>query len=75
VDFDPETALDYARRVRPGIEVIRLSSKTGEGFHAWLAWLGRGVARASGRLEDTVAALRGRILALENELARRTTQS
>jgi hydrogenase nickel incorporation protein HypB len=75
VDFDPETALDYARRVRPGIEVIRLSSKTGEGFDAWLAWLDRGVAQASGRLEDTVAALQGRILALENELARRTTPS
>ena len=46
VEFDVAAAIDYARRVRPGIEVITLSARTGEGFTDWLAWLERGVARA-----------------------------
>ena len=46
VDFDVASALDYARRVRPDVEVIPLSTKTGEGFDDWLTWLDRGVARA-----------------------------
>ncbi len=45
VDFDAAAALDFARRVRPDIEAIRLSAKTGAGFDDWLAWLDRGVAR------------------------------
>jgi hydrogenase nickel incorporation protein HypB len=44
VEFDVAMALDFAQRVRPGIEVIQLSSRTGQGLDAWLAWLERGVA-------------------------------
>jgi hydrogenase nickel incorporation protein HypB len=47
VDFDLAAALEYARRVRPDVEVIQLSTKTGEGFDDWLAWLDRGIAQAS----------------------------
>jgi hydrogenase nickel incorporation protein HypB len=47
VDFDVAGALAYARRVRPDVEVIQLSTKTGVGFDDWLAWLDRGVAQAS----------------------------
>jgi len=47
VDFDVVAALEYARRVRPDVEVIQLSTKTGEGFEDWLSWLDRGVAGAS----------------------------
>ena len=75
VDFDPATALEYARRVQPEIEMIPLSSKTGEGFDAWLEWLELGVQRASARLEDTIAALQRRIRALERELAGRVTSA
>ena len=39
VDFDPERALEYARRVNPHIDEIRLSARTGEGMEAWLDWL------------------------------------
>jgi len=49
VDFDVDTAIGFARRVQPGIGVMRVSAKTGEGFDAWLAWLERGVAAARAR--------------------------
>jgi hydrogenase nickel incorporation protein HypB len=39
VDFDPQAAVDDARALNPGLEVIRLSSKTGEGVDAWADWL------------------------------------
>ncbi|MGE3968420.1 MAG: hydrogenase nickel incorporation protein HypB [Dongiaceae bacterium] len=39
--FDLERALDYARRVNPTIEVVRLSTETGEGMPAWLEMLRR----------------------------------
>ena len=55
VDFDVDAAFRYAQRVRPGIEMIRLSATTGEGFAAWLAWLERGVAGARTRLTESVA--------------------
>jgi len=35
--------------VQPGIGVMRISARTGEGFDAWLAWLERGVERARTR--------------------------
>jgi hydrogenase nickel incorporation protein HypB len=73
VEFDVAAAIDYARRVRPGIEVITLSARTGEGFTDWLAWLERGVARARARRENIVEALRRRVAALESELALSTT--
>ena len=39
VDFDLKLCIDYAKRVNPEIKVMQLSSKTGEGFGDWLAWL------------------------------------
>lgn len=46
--FDLERALEHARRVNPTIEVVRLSTETGEGMPAWLEMLRRqvGAARA-----------------------------
>jgi len=38
-DFDPARALEYARRVNPGIDVISVSARDGTGFDAWLAWI------------------------------------
>jgi len=49
VDFDVEAAIGYARRVRPGIEAMLVSARTGEGFPAWLAWLQHGVATAAAK--------------------------
>ena len=49
VEFDVARAAEYARRVRPGLPVLTVSAKTGDGFGAWLAWLAQGVARARQR--------------------------
>jgi hydrogenase nickel incorporation protein HypB len=39
VDFDVDQCIEYARRVNPDIEVLRLSATTGEGMEDWCAWL------------------------------------
>jgi len=39
VEFDPKLALENARKIHPEIDYLALSSKTGEGFDQWLAWL------------------------------------
>jgi len=39
VDFDPEAAVADARSLNAGLELIRLSSKTGEGLDTWADWL------------------------------------
>jgi len=46
VDFDAAEALAFARRVRPDVQWIELSAKTGQGLDAWIAWLERGVQAA-----------------------------
>jgi hydrogenase nickel incorporation protein HypB len=69
VEFDVERAVEYARRVRPGLEVLRVSAKTGEGFGPWLAWLARGASAARAARERDVEALRRRVAELEAERA------
>lgn len=39
VDFDVDRAEEYARRINPDIEIIRLSARTGEGLDDWIAWI------------------------------------
>ena len=39
VPFRSELAIENARRVHPQIEVLELSSTTGEGLDAWMNWL------------------------------------
>lgn len=39
VPFDVEKCIAYARQVSPEIEVLKLSSTTGEGMEAWLKWI------------------------------------
>ncbi len=46
VSFDIAKAVDFAHRVRPGLEVIEVSATTGAGFDRWLAWLERGLQAA-----------------------------
>ena len=70
VQFDVDAAVAYARRIRPGLEVICVSATTGEGFAAWLAWLERGVASARADRDRNLAALRRRVAELEAQLAR-----
>jgi hydrogenase nickel incorporation protein HypB len=50
VDLVPHLGFDLAalegnlQRVKPGLEVLRVSARTGEGFDGWLSWLRRGLA-------------------------------
>ncbi|MCX4174845.1 MULTISPECIES: hydrogenase nickel incorporation protein HypB [Paraburkholderia] len=37
--FDVEQCIGYARKVNPGIEILRVSAQSGEGMDAWYAWL------------------------------------
>jgi hydrogenase nickel incorporation protein HypB len=39
VPFRAEVALENARKVQPGIEIIEVSCTTGEGLDRWRAWL------------------------------------
>jgi hydrogenase nickel incorporation protein HypB len=41
VDFDVERCIANARGVRPGLEAIALSAKTGENMDAWYSWIRR----------------------------------
>ncbi|QSR88412.1 hydrogenase nickel incorporation protein HypB [Methylacidiphilum caldifontis] len=38
-EFSIERCQEGLRRIRPGIEVLELSSKTGEGFGQWFKWI------------------------------------
>jgi hydrogenase nickel incorporation protein HypB len=39
LDFNLARTIEYARRVNPGIEVLTVSARTGEGFAAFYAWI------------------------------------
>lgn len=69
LDFDLERCIDYARRVNPGLQVIQLSARTGEGMADWIDWLLTGQARARAARLETVDGLRRRIAELEARLA------
>ncbi|MBS1157288.1 MAG: hypB [Proteobacteria bacterium] len=49
LDFSVDTAIRYARQIRPDLPVICVSAKTSEGCDAWLAWLEAGCAALQGR--------------------------
>ena len=70
LDFDVDAAIAFAHRVRPGLEVLRVSARTGEGFDAWIEWLARGVAAARAAHGACLDALRRRVAELEARLAR-----
>ena len=70
LDFDVDAAIAFAHRVRPGLDVLRVSARTGEGFDAWIEWLSRGVAAARAAHDASLDALRRRVAELEARLAR-----
>jgi hydrogenase nickel incorporation protein HypB len=49
LSFKVDAAIEFARRVNPGIEVIQVSATTGQGMDQWLAWIARGAAQAVAR--------------------------
>ena len=70
VEFDLEAAASYTRRLRPELEVLPLSARTGAGFGEWLDWIERGAARARSHRSASVDQLRRRVAELEAELER-----
>ena len=47
LDFDLDALIGNARRVNPGIAVIQISARTGEGIERWLSWIAAATAMAS----------------------------
>lgn len=39
LNFDVDKCIDYAKRVNPDIEVIKLSATSGEGMQQWCDWI------------------------------------
>ncbi len=39
VTFDVDACIAYAKKINPSIEILKLSSATGEGMEDWFAWL------------------------------------
>ena len=39
LDFDVAVAVANMRKVNPGVRVLRVSARSGEGLDQWLAWL------------------------------------
>jgi hydrogenase nickel incorporation protein HypB len=76
LDFDIPQCIEYARRVNPGIEVLLVSARTGQGMDAWIDWLMHAGEATHAHGHDrgdeartTEAALRERIAELEARLA------
>jgi hydrogenase nickel incorporation protein HypB len=44
VEFDRDALLRNVERVRPGLEVLEVSARTGAGMEAWASWLERRAA-------------------------------
>jgi len=54
VSFDPALAIENARRIHPGIEIIETSCTAGSGLEQWLAWL---AGRATKKAEEVAHAV------------------
>lgn len=39
LDFDVEACMNYARRVKPGIKILQVSARSGEGMSSWYDWI------------------------------------
>ena len=55
LDFDLARTIEYARRINPGIEVLTVSARTGEGFAGFYAWVRKRQARLAGQAAGEVA--------------------
>jgi hydrogenase nickel incorporation protein HypB len=51
--FDAELAIDYARRINPSLQVIRISATSGEGIPEWLDWIAAGCRNAAVSKQQT----------------------
>jgi len=67
--FDVDQCVEYAHRINPKLEVLKVSATTGEGMERWLAWLTEGVDVATAARQQNVNLLKKRIAELEVQLA------
>lgn len=58
LEFDLDRCLVYVRQVNPGIEVMTVSARTGEGLERWYEW----ISAASRRAREEIAAGSGNLL-------------
>jgi hydrogenase nickel incorporation protein HypB len=49
LEFDADLAIEYAHRVNPALQVIRISATSGVGMDEWLAWIAAGCKNAAAR--------------------------
>ena len=54
VPFDITAAEENARRIHPGMDIVRVSCTTGDGIQQWLAWLGRRQPQLAARVGSVV---------------------
>lgn len=47
LDFDVERCKAFARQVNPGIGILEVSSRSGQGMDAWYDWLRQGIAQVA----------------------------
>jgi hydrogenase nickel incorporation protein HypB len=52
VPFSADLARENARRVHPGMEIIDVSSTTGEGLDRWMQWLEARQEQARAKLQN-----------------------
>ena len=71
LSFKVDAAIEFARRVNPGIEVIQVSATTGQGMDEWLAWIEVGARDTAAKKLATVDALKRRVAELEAQLGAR----
>jgi len=55
VPFNPDVALENARRVHPEIDIVKVSCTTGEGLDLWMDWIEKGRRTAKARAAEPVA--------------------
>ncbi len=54
VPFDIVAAEENARRIHPGMDIVRVSCTSGDGIQQWLAWLERRQPQLAARVESVV---------------------
>ena len=72
VQFDAEKCIEHALSVNPRLHVLRVSATTGENLQTWVDWIETGVKHLRQSKEETVAALKQRIVELEAQLGKNT---
>lgn len=39
VDFDVERCIEYIHRIKPGVDIMQVSARSGEGMETWCGWI------------------------------------